>query len=400
MSPNALRHPALVVSVVAALGTATVAPAAAVAATHDASAPTSVASRGLLDGLLGGLTAPLTTVLTTLTTNPTAVLSPTTITTLLTEIPKVTAETVGGILDVLTPAQLAALVSDPTTIASPTALTTLLGGLLDTVTGLTQGVTAGGTSVPSATDVGSVLSQLQALLAGGVPSTAAGQTALVGILDQVTGLLGLPAVKDLPIVGDLLTTLRGLGSALPAPLSTAVTGLIDAVAGTGGTGTGTGTGTGGTGTGTGVDAGALASLLGLLGLGGATGGTGASGSGSAAKPTTSTTTAAKKVARARIVSVTVSKTRKRVVLRVSCPATAPAAGCKVKPSVKLGGRAVKVAKTATVRRGATRSLKAKVPASLAKKIRAKGGRVVVRVSTTGATAGAVTKTVKVRRAAR
>ncbi|MEV4419281.1 hypothetical protein AB0L40_04800, partial [Patulibacter sp. NPDC049589] len=105
--------------------------------------------------------------------------------------------------------------------------------------------------------------------------------------------------------------------------------------------------------------------------------------------------AAVRVARARINGVSVGASRRSVRLKVVCPTTAPDTGCVVRPSVKLRGTAAKLARSVTVARGTTRTLSASIPASVAKKVRRSGGRLVVRVATTGATAGAVTRTIAV-----
>ena len=61
----------------------------------------------------------------------------------------------------------------------------------------------------------------------------------------------------------------------------------------------------------------------------------------------------------------------------------------------LRGKAAKLSRSVTVARGTTQTITASVPASVAKKVRKAGGKLVVRVATTGATAGAHVKTVAV-----
>jgi hypothetical protein len=360
MSPRTLRHPALVVGVVSALVAGPVAPAALAAGAPPSPA---VAQRGLFDGI-ADLTPSLVDVLTTLTTNPTAVLSPATIQTVLDGLVGLADGAAADVLELLAPETVAGL----------------LGGVLGTVTELAQGAT--GTATPATAEVEAALGELQALLVGGPPTTQEGIDALTSILGHVSTLLGLPEILALPVVDDLVLTLKALGGSLPAPLADAVTGVLDAVAGP---------------TPAGVDP-VLAAALGLLGLAaGRTPAPATSPPGSATPAAGPTTT---KVPRARIASVRLNRARTRVTVRIACPASAPAAGCRVITSVKLRGKAAKVSRRVTVRRGATRTLKAKVPAALAKRVRRSGGRVLVRVGTSGSGSGAVAKTVRVRRAAR
>lgn len=141
----------------------------------------------------------------------------------------------------------------------------------------------------------------------------------------------------------------------------------------------------------------LAALLALL-----TGGrapAAPTGSAPTATPAAAAPAKAKKVVRATITSVKLSKNRKILTVRVTCPGTS-AATCRIAPKATLAGKTLRLKGSKSVKRGKARSLRAKVDASTAKRLRAKGGKVVVRVTTTGSTSGAVKKTVRVRRAAR
>lgn len=371
MAPTALRHPALVVGVVAALGAGIAAPAATAASTP-APQVSNQALGGLLGGLLGGVTGPILDIITPVLEGGTAlpaVLPAGTVDQLTDALTGVVDGVVPAditkLITALTPAQLTQLVSDPAAVAP------LLTGLLPTLTGLAS------SSSLSASAVTSALQQVTALLGGGVPTTAAGLSTLTDVLDQVAKLLGYPSVVALPAVGPLIASLASLGGLLPdGPPKTAVVGAVTAA-----------------GTSLGLTPAQIAQALDLLGLGKAV-----------AKPATATpgaattTSKAAKTVRAKIVSAKVSKNRRKVTYRVSCP-TSAIAGCRVTPSVKLAGKAVRTTKAATLKTGGSRTFTAKVPASLAKKVRKAGGKLVVRVATTGSTAGAVSKTVKVRRAA-
>jgi len=374
MAPHALRHPALVVGVVATLGAGIAAPAA-VAASTPAPQVQNQALGGLLGGLLGGVTGPLLGVVTPLLEGGTgtlpAVLPAGTIDALTDALTGVVdgivPADVAKLVTALTPAQLAQLAADPTAVGP------LLTGLLPTLTGLASG------SALSSSAVTAALSQVTALLGAGVPSTSTGLATLTSVLDQVANLLGYPSVASLPAVGPLLTALASIGTALPdGPPKTAAVGALTAA-----------------GTSLGLTPAQIAQALDLLGLGRAVAKPAAAGAGAAAA--TGTTKTAKTV-RARITSAKLSQNRRKATFRVTCPVSA-IAGCRIKPSVKVAGKAVRTTKSATLKPGASRTFKATVPASLAKKVRKAGGRLVVRVATTGSTAGAVSKTVRVRRAA-
>lgn len=352
MPPYVLRHPALVVGVVAAMGTATVAPAVASAASSPAPMQQTQDLGGLITGLLGGITGTVGSVVDQLVagTLP-GVLPPKAMSTLITTLVGAPVTAVTEILELLSPAQLMQIVTQ-----GPTAATTqLLQGVLASVTKLTSSLIAGTAQLPL---VGDALERLTAILEGGVPTAAEAVQTLIATLDQITTQLGLPNVASLPAVGPLIQKLLALAGQVTDPAAAAaITRTLTAAAKAAG-----------------LDPAALAAL---------------STAGLAAAP------AATRVARARISSVSVGKSRRSVRVRVVCPTTAPAGGCVVRPSVKLGGKTAKLARSITVARGTTQTLSAAVPASAAKKIRKAGGKLIVRVATTGATAGAVTRTVAV-----
>lgn len=358
MPPYVLRHPALIVGTVAALGAGTVAPAVASAATTPAPVHQTQDLGGLIGGLLGGVTG-LTNGVAGLVDQLVAgtlpgVLPQNTVSNLVTTLVGAPLTAVTEILELLSPAQLTQIVT-----AGPVAATTqLLQGVLASVTKLTGSLVAGTAQLPV---VGDVFSRLTAILAGGVPTAADALKTLISILDEITTQLGLPNVASLPAVGPLIQKLLALAGDVKDPqVAAAITRTLSAAAKAAG-----------------IDPSTLAAL-------------GTAGVAAAAAPA-----AAVRIARARISSVSVPKNRRSVKLRVICPTTAPAEGCVVRPSVKLGGRAAKIARSVTVARGTTRTLSATLPASTAKKIRKAGGKLVVRVATTGATAGAVTRTVAI-----
>lgn len=360
MATTALRHPALALGVVAALGAGIAAPAATAATAEPAP---QAAQRGLLGDLLGGVLAPVT--------GPLGLTQVTDLVTALTDpVDALLPDQVADLLEVLTLPQL-------TQIVKPETILPLLQGLVPTLTSLT-----GTGASPSTAQITGVLDQLTAILKAGVPGDTAGQDALGGILEQVTSLLGLPGVRELPVVGDLVTVLEGVVSQLPDPLKTPVQALITAAAGTPKPGA------------TVTDP-TLAALLALLGGQKAPTATAPSAA-PAAKPAAP---AAKKIVRAKITSVKLSKNRRTLTVRVTCPTTATA-GCRIAPKATVAGKALKLSGSKSLKRGKVRSLKGKVSASTVRKLRAKGGKAVVRVSTTGSTSGAVSKTVKIRRAAR
>lgn len=365
MAPN-LRHPVLVAGVIAGLGAGIAAPAAT-AATKPA--PEVQQQQQLLGGLVGDLLGGVLTPI----TGPLLPAQITEVVTALTDpVEALLPAQVKELLEVLTLPQLGQIVKPET-----------IGPLLQGLDPLLEGLTGGG-ATPSAAQVSGVLDQLTAILKVGAPGDADGQQILGGLLDQVTGLLGLPGVRELPVVGDLVTVLDGLAAQLPDVLKTPVQALITAAAGPAKPGA------------TVTDP-TLAALLALL-TGVKAPAAAPSGSAPAAKPA-ATPAKAKKVVRAKITSVKLSKNRRTLTVRVSCPATS-AATCRISPKATLAGKTLRLTGSKSVKRGKARSLKAKVNASTVKRLRAKGGKAVVRVTTTGSTSGAVKKTVTVRRAAR
>lgn len=372
MSPHVLRHPILAASVIAALGTATIAPAAVAATTPKPAPVTQQALGGLLGGVLNSVTAPVVELITPLVGSTgvlPAVLPAQTVAALTTALTS-TVDTlvpadVASLLTALSPAQVQQLVADPTAVAP------LLTGLLSSVTSMVS------TGTSTTDELTSVLGQLTSVLNAGLPTSAAGMTSLTGILDQLTALLTSPTVATLPVVGPLIGSLANLGGLLPdGPAKTGVVGAVSAA-----------------GTGLGLTPAQIAQALALLGLGRAV----AKAPDATSTPVAMPAKKAAKTVRAKIVSAKVAANRKTVRVKVLCPATATA-GCKIRPSVKVGGRAAKITKSATLARGKSRTFTAKVPAAAVTKAKKSGAKVVVRLATTGSTAGAVTKTVTVRRA--
>lgn len=365
MPPHVIRHPLLVAGVLAGFAAGALAPLA-VASTPE---PTAT-SRSLLGGLLGTVTQPVVELVEPLV-DSTGVLPPEllpatvdTITGALTStVDPLVAEDVASLLTVLSPAQVTQLVADPT------AVEPLLGGLLTTMTALA------GESAPSTDAVTLALGQLTAVLAG-LTAPADQLGTLTGVLGQVATVLRRPGVAELPVVDPLVVQLEALGATLAdGPLKTAISETVAAAATPGG-----------------LDATTLAALLALLAGAGAP-----SPPAPAAAVLPTPKAPAAKVLRARIVSVKVSTNRRSVRIRLACPTAAPARGCRVAPKVKVAGRSVRVARAATVRRGTARTFKAKVPASLARRVGRRGGRVVVKVSTAGSRSGAVSRAVRIRR---
>ncbi|MDO9409981.1 hypothetical protein [Patulibacter sp.] len=356
MPPYVLRHPALVVGVVAAMGVGTVAPAVASAATPPPAVQQTQDLSGLIGGLLGGVTSTVGGIVDQLVagTLP-GVLPANTISTLINTLVGAPVTAVTEILDLLSPDQILQIVSK-----GPVAATTqLLQGVLASVTKLTTTLAAGTAQLPL---VGDTFDRLTAVLAGGIPTAADALKTFTAILDQVTTQLGLPKVADLPAVGPLLQKLVALVGQVSDPAAVAaITRTLTAAAKA-----------------YGIDpAAALAAL-------------GTAGTAVAAAPAAAVT-----VARARLNAASVGATRRTVKLRVICPTTAPATGCVVSPSFKLGSTSAKLGRSVTVARGTTRSITAALPSSVAKKLRKAGGKLVVTMKTTGATAGAVKKTLTV-----
>jgi hypothetical protein len=347
--------------------------------------------------------------------------------------------TLADLLAGMTPAQVAELLQtlDPQALAdlldgvagtpgAPTSFAALLGGLGSSAGSLVDGLLPGGAAAPSAGQVGALLEQLRALLDADAPmGDPAVARALADVLDRVTHLLGVEDVVELPVLGPLLSGLLTATDALPEPVRGAVDGLISTLrdvpgagplldelglgsAGGGGTGGG-GAGGGGAGgadgaAGSGSGAGGSAGGSGSNGGSGATGAAGAAGaSGTAVPPgavaAVPTPTPAKKLAGATIRSISITKDRRRIRVRLTCPKTAKAS-CVVTTSVTVRGASVAKGRRITIKRGKTRTLTVKVATRRAGIVRRAGGRVVVRAATKGATAPAARKSRTVRRIAR
>lgn len=383
MTRSLLRHPALVTGVVVALGAAPVAPAAAAASTP--SPATSASAPGpAARGLFGDLLAPVGNLLDAITGGlVTGALPPTAVTTITDALDQLQPEQLAAVLDTLTPAQLAQVVT-----AGPGGLDTLLTGVLTTVTDLLQGLPAagagGGATAPPQLDA--VLAQLTGLLAGVPGGDAASLETLTTLLNDLTKLLALPGVAQLPALGPLLGELLQVRGEVPAgPVRDAVDGVLVTITDT---------------------LGSVPVVPGLTSVGpNASSGTSrpaqATDVGVAPDPVRGAVAAkpAPLAAQARIRSVSISKNRRSVRVRVTCPrgATAP---CRIIISAKLRSSKLKVVRRATVKVGATRTITAKVPARTVRSVRRSGGKLVVRVGTAGSGKAAVAKTVKVRRTAR
>jgi hypothetical protein len=357
---------------VVVLGAASVAPAAAAASSSAAPAPaTGVAARGLFDGL----PAPVGQLLTQITGGLTGVLPASGVATLTDALDALDPAGLAAVLGTLSPAQLAQVVA-----AGPDGLGPLLTGVLSTVTGLVSGLPAGG-GAAAPPELDAVLQQLTGLLAGVPGGDPASLATLTQVLDGLTTLLGLPGVTQLPALGPLVGALLQVRGELPdGPARDAVdetlTTIVNAV-------------------------GTLPLVPELTSLGP----TAASGTSATASvvglpaPGATDPKPAPLAAQARIRSVVISRDRRRVRVRVSCPRAATSS-CRIIVSAKLRGAKLRVTRRATVRVGATTTVTARVPAGTVRAVRRAGGPLLVRVGTSGSGKAAVAKTVAVRRTAR
>lgn len=385
MSRSSLRHPALAVGMAVVLGAATVAPAASAAATPAPSTAASVPGPAAR-GLFGDLLTPVGQLLDAITGGLTGALPPADVTTLTDALDALDPAQLAAVLDTLSPAQLAQVVA-----AGPDGLGTLLTGVLNTVTGLVAGLPTGGTGTPAVPpQLDAVLAQLTGLLAGVSGADAPSLATLTQVLDQLTTLLGLPGVASLPALGPLLGQLVQTRGELPAgPVRDAVDEVITTVTDT-------------------ISRNPIVTDATSVGPNAASGTSKATATATdpgspvqgatATKPAAATKPAPLAV-QARIRSVVVSKDRRRVRVRVTCPRGATAS-CRIIVSAKLRGTKLRVTRRATVRVGVTRTVTAKVPARTVRSVRRSGGRLVVRVGTAGSGKAAVAKTVTVRRTAR
>lgn len=380
MTRTPLRHPLLVTGVVVALGAASVAPAAAAAATSSPAAPASSPGPAAR-GLFGDLLAPVGTLLDAITGGlVTGTLPPTAVTTITDALDQLQPEQLAAVLDTLTPEQLAQVVT-----AGPGGLDTLLTGVLTTVTGLLEGLPSAGGGATAPPQLDAVLAQLTGLLAGVPGGDAASLETLTTLLNDLTKLLALPGVAQLPALGPLLGELLQVRGEVPAgPVRDAVDGVLVTITDT---------------------LGSVPVVPGLTSVG-------PNASSGTSKPAQATDVGiapdpvqgagavkpAPLATQARIRSVSVSKNRRSVRVRVTCPRGATAS-CRIIISAKLRGSKLKVVRRATVGVGATRTITAKVPARTVRSVRRSGGKLVVRVGTAGSGKAAVAKTVEVRRTA-
>jgi hypothetical protein len=299
------------------MGTATIAPAVASASTPPPPVTQTQDLSGLIGGLLGGITGTVGSVVDQLVagTLP-GVLPAGTISTLINTLVGAPVAAVTEIVALLSPDQILQIVTK-----GPAAATAqLLQGVLASVTKLTGALTAGTAQLPL---VGDAFGRLTAILEGGIPTAAGAVQTLISILDQVTTQLGLPNVLSLPAVGPLLQKLVSLAGQFSDPAAVAaITRTLTAAAKAAG-----------------LDPAAALAALGVAGSG-------------AAAAVAAAPAAAITIARAKISSAAVSSSFRTVKLKVSCPTTAPTTGCVVKPSVKYGSKAAKVARSVTVARAA------------------------------------------------
>ncbi len=98
--------------------------------------------------------------------------------------------------------------------------------------------------------------------------------------------------------------------------------------------------------------------------------------------------------RATIKSVKVAKNRRSAKIKLRCP-TAAASSCKVKLSGKLAGKKATKSRSATVVRGATKTVTVKLTKSATTRLKSKGGTLKISAKTTGSALSAATKTAKV-----
>jgi hypothetical protein len=79
---------------------------------------------------------------------------------------------------------------------------------------------------------------------------------------------------------------------------------------------------------------------------------------------------------------------------VKCPTTATAS-CKVKLSGKLGGKSAAKKKSATIKRGKSKTVKVKLTKSADEKLSTAGGKLKMSAKTVGSTLAASSRSIKI-----
>jgi hypothetical protein len=313
-----------------------------------------------------------------------ALLAPLTGSNLTTIVGSLTTGQLGGGLGTLTPGQLSTLLSAANgaqlsslvaivSALTPAQITSVLGQAgapANVVTGLAgRSTTVAG--APNVTDVSGLLGQVQALLGGGLPAVPG----TAGLLNTVRPLLGVAGLDTAMLTGLLNTAKAAIGTAAPGPGATALQGVIDTLqtvlAGTGAV-------PGGTTPGTGTKPGTTTKPK-----------TGAANGGQAAF----------RAYRATIGSVKVAKNRRSATMTLACPGSAPK-GCLVAIDGVVAGKKAFAQKAVVVMRNVTHTLTVKLTSSVAKRLKTKGGSLRISARTVNASLGAISKTVKVKKAAR
>lgn len=402
-------------TVIASLGAAAVLSAAAAPAAMaaDTSAQTTAAmrtaqERGLLDGLLGGLVGGTTGTTTSTTTSPDVITN--LVNTVLT-LPGADTAGVSTVTNLVTELLDAGLPADANVVtglldsvlgvvgtnAAPTdVITDLVGGLLSQGVGLVDltSVVNGvlGDAGSGVVGLDTVTDIVNGLLAGGLPTDAAGLAGVLELLD----LGALPTASLLTPVTDILDQLAA-NTALPAELRAAVQSLSDTVKGSGDA------------TLTDSVMRTVGSVLGILGgntaltkpvqdILGALSGLLTGSSTSSKNPTGTTsggtkyiyaTTPGKSTAttkalgdmRARVSRVVINKARTKATATISCPIVA-VLGCSVKIKPTLSGKVSGATKSVLLVPGTQRKVALKLTNSSVKRLRARGGRLAVRATTT------------------
>lgn len=362
MSSFTLPRRTVAAVAVASLATASFAPAIANATTA-APAP-SASQRGIFDDFLSPILQPVLGILDGVTAG--TPLGSTQISTLVNGILQNVDATVSPILTSLTPPQVQQLLA--TLSGSSAKFGSLLGGVLSMVQGVVGQVQAG---TVGAGDITSLVSQLQTLLQGNllgqatslfnaIPGSGAALGSLANVTKQLTAVIqaaraaGLPGLSTIPGLDGLLDLLVSKTSVLPTELQAPVSDLVSALRS--------------------AKSGSAATTASPAAVAAATAG----------------------VARATVTSVKAASSRRAFTVKIALPASASAPAASTVFGSVRGKRVVK--KTVTLAPGAVATVKGKIPASLAKKLKKSGGKVVVKVKTAGSTSGAVTKTLAVKKA--
>ncbi len=384
---------------IATLATATLIAGGSLGSVAHAAEParaSSTQARGLFDGLVGGI---LQTVVSAAPAQVQEQLAPLTGAQTAALLGAADPAQLDSLLAVITPAQLAGALGglgggDLTNVVSglsPDAITGLLGmtggfdSVLSGLTGSAAGLGAGGTPDPTA--VAGLVDQLTALLGGGLGGATPAQfDQLASLLSSLPGLVSASNLDPTQLSG-LLGTVTGLlgGAAAGTPAAAPLQQLLGALTGLGANLPGAGPKAPATPAAPAM--GAKPPVAPTVPAGSSPG----ASSGQSAEPF--------RAYRARAGGLRLSKSRRTASVLVKCPVNAPV-GCLVYLTSDVAGRRSSTKQAVALLKGTQKRFSVRLTKAAAKRLNKHGGTVRVKAKTLTSTLASSTKSKKVRRTAR